>query len=131
MPSPRSERSTPAPILILLVLACVSALGLAALKDVSLRVSPRSGFAPLKVRVEVIIPRDRKNRGWSVFFACAGQAIESSRRELSGDQEPSAIHETQYTLPHGCEWHAQAALYRTDGLKWSQPVTLLIMDRGE
>lgn len=61
---------------------------------------PRSGVAPLSVRVRVTIPKDKDNRAVCVFYLSADSDESESCWSLDGEHAPQV--ETRFfTLPQG------------------------------
>lgn len=102
-------------------LACVAVL--AALEPVSLRLTPRQGFAPLSIRAEVVIPRHEANRGACVTLE--GPMSYESCWEMAGTHSAAVVTKFWYDLPAGI-YQARARILRGETITYSATVTFTV-----
>lgn len=144
MPSPRSERSTPAPILILLALACVSATGLRA-EEIAVYVrayicrdghrkctkTAKQAFAPADVVVEAVVPRHSANRRLRLSLYCPELAelnVEPSEYQLEGAAARTLFRLELREVTYPCAYVAAALVDSqtgTRGTATTGPLTVL------
>lgn len=109
---------------ILLGVSPSSAEG-APLKPITLSIYPQHfGFAPLDLRVQVVVPRHAANRLVTVFTD-GGDYVRASQWDLEGENAPAIVSFYWKALTEG-EYVITAELYGSHGMRGRDQTTLSV-----
>lgn len=112
-------------LVILGALLLAAAGFLLAPTDVKIRMTPKTGFPPLKVSGYVTIEPNPDNR-LACIIIDSPNYITDSCRQLDGADYPKSTF-VQFTLPQPGEYHLQVVLYRTTKTIVSNVETIILL----
>ncbi len=98
--------------------------------SISLRLSPRSGFAPFSTRATLTIPRNVINREWCLVWGDELSEVGRTCKSMEGERAPVTREFVISHLDQG-DYGVRGELYTSEGDLVTQVVRLQVLGGGE